>query len=295
MIRFVAAALAVTLFVAAAGAAEPTRVLVIVGPSTHAPGTHEVAAGGRVMAHLVENARNVESLAADVVYAWPSKALREAADAVVLIGDTFPANRLPNPKRNLADLAQMMDRGVGLVAVHYATGLLGEDVTPEGDHPLLRWMGGYFANRSCPHHESIARIYEAATIEPAAPDHPVSRGWKTFTVHDEPYINNYFGPDENRPAENVTVVATSMLPPEAPRREAVAWAVERPDGGRGFGVVMPHFYKNWRDDDLRRMILNAIVWAAGREVPAGGVATAAPDLAAFEPEAVEFEPRSTAP
>jgi hypothetical protein len=61
----------------------------------------------------------------------------------------------------------MMARGCGIVCVHYATGLLGEDVSAEGDHPLLQWLGGYFANRSCPHHESFARIFPAATITPA--------------------------------------------------------------------------------------------------------------------------------
>ena len=70
----------------------------------------------------------------------------------------------------------MMKRRCGIVCVHYATGLLGTDVTPEGEHPLLRWLGGYFANRSCPHHESFAKISDAATISPAAPQHPVLRG-----------------------------------------------------------------------------------------------------------------------
>ena len=272
-------------------AAEPTRVLIVVGPSSHPPGSHEVAAGGRVMEYALENMDNVSGVEADVVYEWPSQALRDAASTVVFIGDKFPANRLPNPERNLADLAAMLDRGVGIVTVHYATGLLGEDVTPDGDHPLLRWIGGYFANRSCPHHESIAKVFEAATIEPAAPQHPISRGWKPFTVHDEPYIRNYFGPNGNQPAANVTIFATSMLPPEAPRREAVAWGVERADGGRGFGIVMPHFYKNWTQPDLRRLILNAIVWSAKLEVPAGGVETSLPDLATFKPEAVEYTPR----
>ena len=78
-----------------------------------------------------------------------------------------------------------------------------------------------------------------------------------------------------------------MLPPEAPRREIVAWAVSRPDGGRGMGVVMPHFYKNWQVDDLRRLILNGIVWSAKREVPPEGVQTTLPDLAQFEPAAIE--------
>ena len=144
-------------------------------------------------------------------------------------------------------------------------------------------MGGYFANRSCPHHQSIARVYPEATIDAAAPDHPVSRGWNSFTLHDEPYINNYFGGPGNRLAPNVTALATSMLPSSSPKREIVAWAVERTDGGRGFGIVMPHFYKNWGNDDLRGFILNGIVWTAKVEVPPEGVETERPDLDAFDP------------
>lgn len=271
-------------------AGERARVLIVVGPSRHPPGSHECAAGGRLLKHTLENMTNVPGVHADVVYEWPERQLRDAASTILFIGDTFPANRLANPRQNLADLATMMQRGCGIVCVHYATGLLGEDVTPAGEHPLLQWMGGYFANRSCPHHTSIAKIYPAAVIEPAAPQHPVSRGWQAFTVHDEPYINNYFGPD-NHLASNVTAFATSLLPPQSPKRETVAWGIERPDGGRGFSIVMPHFYKNWRQDQLRRFILNAIVWTAKLEVPADGVQTTAPILENFNPESVEYVPR----
>jgi len=273
-----------------AAAADAANVLIVVGPSRHPAGSHEVAAGGRVMKHCVETMANVPGVRADVVYEWPSKVLRDTASTVVFIGDTFPAGRLPNPKQNLADLDAMMQRGCGIVCVHYATGLLGEDVTPEGDHPLLGWLGGYFANRSCPHHESFARIFKAATITPAAAQHPIARGWHEFTLHDEPYINNYFGKGENKLAANVTALATSMLPPENPKRETVAWCVERGDGGRGFGIVMPHFYKNWSNEELRRFILNGIVWTAKLEVPADGVQTTLPDLKEFQPVSVEYVP-----
>jgi hypothetical protein len=37
--------------------------------------------------------------------------------------------------------------------------------------------------------------------------------------------------------------------------------------------------------------MNAIVWTAKREIPAGGVKTKSPDLAAFEPASVEPLPR----
>lgn len=271
-------------------AAEPRRVLIVVGPTNHPPGTHEVAAGGRVMQHCLEHMDNLPGVKADIVYEWPAKELRDAAASVVFIGDTFPANRLPNAAQNLADLDVMMQRGCGIVCVHYATGLLGEDVTPEGDHPLLRWMGGYFANRSCKHHESFAKIFPAATITPSAPQHPVWRGCAEFTLHDEPYTNNYFGPGENKPAVNVTVLATSMLPPDKPKSEPVSWCVERADGGRGFAVVMPHFYRNWKLDALRRYILNGIVWSTKLHVPHGGVQTTLPDLATFAPENMEPQP-----
>ena len=125
------------------------------------------------------------------------------------------------------------------------------------------------------------------TISPAAAGHPVSQGWSEFSFPEEPYYNNYCGTDGNRLGPNVTAIATSPLPPEAPKREVVARTIERSDSGRGFGIVMPHFYKNWAVDDLRRLILNGIVWTAKREVPADGVDTARPDLAAFQPQSIE--------
>ena len=272
-------------------AAEPTKVLIIVGPSDHPPGSHEVAAGGRLMADCIEHATNVQDIDADVITSWPTdRSLLDTAKTVVFIGDTFPGERLPDSDAVMRDLQTMMGRGCGIVCVHYATGLRAEDVAEDGDHPLLNWMGGYFATR-CKHHQSVARIYAEAKIEPGADDHPLKRGWRTFTVNDEPYINNYFGQDGNRLAVNVTPIAVSMLPPENPRKEIVAWAVDRKDGGRGFGIVMPHFYRNWKQEDLRKLIMNGIVWTAGHDVPADGVVTPAPELAKYDPAAIEPKPR----
>ena len=55
------------------------------------------------------------------------------------------------------------------------------------------------------------------------------------------------------------------------RVEAMMWAVERPDGGRGFGFTGGHFHDNWGNDDFRKTVLNALVWVAKADVPAGGV------------------------
>ena len=56
--------------------------------------------------------------------------------------------------------------------------------------------------------------------------------------------------------------------------EVVAWAVERPDGGRGFGFTGAHFHRNWGNDDFRKLVLNAILWTAKVDVPSEGVASA---------------------
>jgi hypothetical protein len=49
------------------------------------------------------------------------------------------------------------------------------------------------------------------------------------------------------------------------------WAVQHPNGARGFGFTGGHFHDNWSNDDYRKVVLNAIVWTAGVEVPSVGV------------------------
>ena len=66
-------------------------------------------------------------------------------------------------------------------------------------------------------------------------------------------------------------------PPGEAEDQNVAWAVERKDGGRGFGFTGGHYFANWSDENFRRLILNAIVWTARAEVPAGGVDSARPE------------------
>ena len=271
------------------------RILIVAGPSAHPPGTHEVPAGARLMKHCLENITNTTPINADVIAKWPDDPSSLASySSLVFIGDVFPPMKMPETSKILKDIGAMMDRGCGIVCVHYATGLTAKDVAEDGDHPLLHWMGGYFAT-GCKHHKSIARIFPKSTITPAAKDHPINRGRKEYTINDEPYINNYFGKDGNKLAANVTAIATAMLPPEKPSAEVVAWATQRKDGGRGFAIVMPHFFRNWKQEDMRKCIINGIVWSAGGEIPKEGILTKLDDLAQFKPDAVEPKVREPKP
>ena len=281
-------ALLLSLQVVALVAADPTHILVVVGPSNHPAGTHEVAASGRLMADCLMKASNLSGIIkADVVTEWPQdQAVLDRCASVVFIGDNFPLTQMPNAPDLMSSFSAMMARGCGIVCVHYAVGLQAKVLPDDGAHPLLDWLGGYFAVRA-KHHQSVAKIFPSATIEPATVTHSICQGWTTFTINDEPYINLWWGGENNRPSSRVTPIASSMLPPEKPQRETVAWATERNDGGRGFGIVMPHFYRNWVNQDLRRCIMNGIVWSAKMEVPVGGVVTAEPELSRYEPAAIE--------
>jgi hypothetical protein len=56
----------------------------------------------------------------------------------------------------------------------------------------------------------------------------------------------------------------------------LAWCVERADGGRGFGFTGGHYHNGWADDNMRKLILNALVWTAKLEVPKDGISTPKP-------------------
>ncbi len=267
------------------------KILIVVGPCQHPPGTHEAAAGARLIEHCLKNAENIGPVETELLEQWPDKedVLKDAA-TIVFIGDIFPPERMDNSDKIKAQLAGAMDRGCGMVCLHYATGLRGEHVAQDGDHPLLRWIGGYFATGGCTHHRSVARVCPATLVpEEESKDHPVLRGWKSFAFDDEPYWNNYFGP--NGMAQNVRSLVYSMLPADNPKKETIAWAVQRADGGRGVGIVVPHYYRNWRIDDLRTLVLNSIAWSAKLDVPQEGVKSPLAELAVFKPDAVEPQPR----
>ena len=58
---------------------------------------------------------------------------------------------------------------------------------------------------------------------------------------------------------------------ERKEKQHVAWASERENGQRGFGITGAHHHKSWDNDDFRTCVLNAIIWTAKLEVPQEGV------------------------
>ena len=201
---------------------------------------------------------------------WPAKsAALEEADTLVIISDGRDGDRyddaphLESPAR-VAEVQRLIDRGCGLITFHFST------FTPDAyGEAVLDWTGGYFDWQTDGRREWYSAIQTLeARVHLADTEHPVNRGLAPFTMKEEFYYNLRLASD----APGWTPLwVVPALEGRSPYGNVVAWAHQRPDGGRGFGTSCGHFYDNWRHPQLRKLLLNAIAWTAHLKVPPNGV------------------------
>ena len=260
------------------------KVVFIAGRRSHGYGAHEHRAGCLLLARgLQDSGLPVETRV--ITEGWPEdSSVLSDADAVVIYADgggRHPFNS------HLDEIDALMKQGTGLVCIHY-----GVEV-PKGDsgNAFLDWIGGYFET-----HWSVNPHWTPGFTK--LPDHPVSRGVRPFSINDEWYYHMRFLPEMAGVTPILTDIppASTLVRANGPHsgnptvRQAVArknpqhmaWCRQRPDGGRGFGFTGGHIHWNWGNDNFRRLVLNAIVWTARGEVPAGGVPSETPTLEDLE-------------
>ena len=251
------------------------HLVLIAGRPSHGSGQHEHEAGMRLFAACLAG---VDGLRVSVVTGgWTDDAtVLETADAMAFYSDGLGGHPALQGDR-LQRLDAWVKGGMGIGMIHFAV-----DVPPErAGENFKRWIGGHYETGY-----SVNPFWTATVA--SFPEHPITRGVKPFSWRDEWYFNMRFRGD----MEGVTpiLVATPSdatrdgpyVHPRGPyphiqeakgRAEVLMWAVERPDGGRGFGFTGGHFHEGWLNDDMRKVVLNALVWVAGVDVPDGGVAS----------------------
>ena len=268
-LALLALATAVTTFAA------DKKIVFLAGPPSHGPGDHEHRAGCLLFKACLDKVPGVTS----IVYSngWPNDpaAAFEGAAAVVVYSDGGGGHPLLQDDR-LKVIGDLMKKGVGLACLHYAV----EPTREKGEKEFLDWIGGCFEVD-----RSVNPTWNADFQH--LPTHPITSGVKPFKSTDEWYFYMRFRDGMKGVTPILTAVppASTMGRPDGPHegnpavREAVkqgepqhmAWACEREDGGRGFGFTGGHFHKNWGDENVRKLLLNAILWTAKVEVPAEGV------------------------
>ena len=258
--------------------ASSKHIVLVAGKPSHAAGEHEFNAGCLLLKKCLDRVAGVEV----VVYTngWPTDPHAfDQADAIMLYMDGGAGHPAVLPER-LQLLERLTAKGVGLACVHYAVEVPSDHGGPE----FLRWLGGYFET-----YWSVNPTWEADFQ--AMPRHPITRGVAPFKIRDEWYYHMRFTsglsgvtpiltatpPDSTRgtPGRSDSHGGNAEVQSHRGEPEHVAWAMQRPEGGRGFGFTGGHFHKNWADDNFRKIVLNGLLWVAGMEVPADGVAATA--------------------
>ncbi|MBN9121052.1 MAG: ThuA domain-containing protein [Planctomycetes bacterium] len=249
------------------------KLVMIAGSPSHGPGDHEFNAGVHLFEKCLKGFPGLETVSFFSGYPKDDSAL-DTADAIVCYADGGGNHPLVREK-HLERVGKLMARGVGLMCMHY-----GVEVPKDlGGPEFKEWIGGYY--------ESLYSCNPMWSPEfKEFPRHPIANGVRPFTIRDEWYFNMRFRDD----AKSVTPILSAVpsdavrngpyVYPKGPykhiqeakgRSEAMMWAVERTDGGRGVGFTGGHVHRNWLEPNFRKVVLNALVWLCKLEVPADGV------------------------
>jgi len=259
-------------------AAKRKHIDMVAGKPSHGPGAHEHNAGVLLLSKCLREGVGAQvEMRLHLNGGWPAQEELDRADTLVVYADGFNGHPILQ-ENHLEQVRAMMKRGCGLVCLHWAT----EVPQDRGGDEFLEWLGGY-----CDPSWSVNPHWTADFSE--FPTHPISRGVRPFSTTDEWYFHMRFLEGMRGVTSLLSAVPpeSTMSRPDGMRSgnptvrkavadklpQSVAWAVERGDGGRGFGFTGGHFHSGWGNNDQRKLMLNAILWTAKGEVPAEGVAS----------------------
>lgn len=237
-------------------ATRPKRVLLLgQKPDNHPANSHEYMAGVRLIAKLLQNRGGLQTVVVQADSPWRDgpEMLDGADGAIVFL--TEGAKWVTEDSDRLAAFQRLAKRGGGLSVLHWGMGT--REAAPVTDFVSLFGC--------C--HGGPDRKYKVltATMTPSSASHPVLSGLAPVKVHDEFYYAF------KQPTQVERLVPLIQVPIEGDN-QTVAWAWERPEGGRSFGFSGLHYHDNWRLVEYRRLVLQGVLWSVGQPIPADGLA-----------------------
>ena len=211
-------------------AGEPKTLLLLgQSPDGHPPQTHEYKAGLEVLAKLLAPLPDVQVqiVNADEPWADGPELLTSADGAVLFLAEG--AKWIQTDPRRYQAFAQFASRGGGLSVLHWGMG------TPRPNRSN--------DSSSC---SALATAARTASIRLSIPKlrvvdaaHAATSGLADFRVRDE----FYYRLKRVVPETGLHPLVQAVIDGQP---QMVAWAYDRPDGGRSFGFSGLHFHANWQ-------------------------------------------------
>jgi type 1 glutamine amidotransferase len=257
------------------------KIVLIAGPNSHGPGEHEFEAGTYALRRCLDKVPGV--IAAHYYKGWPQNDPTglDNADAVVMYCDGGGGHQIYKDNR-LETFRALAKKGVGIGFMHYGVEVLKD----RGGEGFLEMIGGHYL-----HEFSCNPMWEPDYTK--FPDHPITRGVQPFSTKDEWYFNMRFRDDQSGIVPILSAPPSDAVRdgpyvyPKGPyahivankgRPETMMWVVDNPGANRGYGYTGGHYHKNWANPNVRKVVLNAMLWIAHAEVPATGVESDPTDI-----------------
>ena len=262
--------------------ARPQRLLLIgQGPDgSHKPTTHEYFAGVNLLARLLRDQPNLETIVVNADGDWLDgpQLLARADAAVIFVSEG--AKWLSANEARLTAFRDLAKRGGGLGALHWATGT-------KTAEPIVPYVQLFGACHGGP--DRRFKEFEEITPQLVNAEHPILRGVRPVAVREEFYFAlKMTSRDAAAPvtlSEKDSPITTLLRIPADATSGTVAWCWERPDNGRSFGFTGLHFHENWRHESYRRLIAQAALWTLKRDIPKTGLPVLVIDQDLSLPEA----------
>lgn len=232
-----------------------TKILFIGGSSFYKPGEHEYLKGSATLLQLVEQQPGVRGV---VAIDWPKKEETwENTKAIVFFFDGAEKHQAIQ-KARLEKVRQLAAKGVGIVQLHQTA-----DYPKEVSTSALDWAGGVWEKGMGKRAHWVQRFSDF-------PDHPIFHGVEPFQIDDGWLWNIRFAPRKAGVTPLLRAVQPKSKDDIKKDGAIIAWAYERPGGGRSVTFTGGHLQKSFDEEGYRRFLTNAVLWSAGVEIPKEG-------------------------
>jgi type 1 glutamine amidotransferase len=234
------------------------KIVLIAGPAATKvkSGEHEYFATCALLAKMLRQTEGVFPVVARD--GWPTKPeTLDGAKAVVLFfegGDIHSALKGDRMK----ELQKLADAGAGIVHLHSTI-----DFPKDFGDRVRSWSGAAWEKGFGQRAHWIAEFDRF-------PDHPVCRGVTPFKIDDGWLYKLRFTPEMKGVTPLLRTANPKAKSPQPDAETIVSWTYERPGGGKSFNFTGCHLHESWALDGYRKMIVNGILWSAGKEIPADG-------------------------
>ncbi len=280
----------------------PTKVIYFMaGPKDHAgPSRHETEKDLLVLQHCLDSVSNITGVrvVTRFIYKRTELDINDMKDVAAIVIESsaegsskdrthplFPPsgeNKRSYDRgvmRYLDQVDSLHKAGMGIVILHWAVA-----ATNYTAANLYRsWFGGGFVDGYS--HNPLG-VWTVTPIQ-SGTKHPIMHGVGPWTYKDEIFSRFMVIPEDPH--------RTDLLMGEAPKTNqgviaprCITWAYE---DGKARGIIYGgmDYHSALLNDNYRRFLLNAIVWAAGIEVPKGGVKSNAQQLQLIKAVPDEFD------